>query len=171
MDLIAQQQRFTDWLREHGRILHHVVNGFAAGADREDLRQEVMLAVWKSIPSFRGQAKASTYLYRVCHNAALLWTRTERNYRQRVERFGNESPMEAAITGETGTDERLAELYAAIRALKPLDRSLILLFLDDLSYREMAGVLGLTESNVGVKLNRIKNQLTHTLKGTHHEPE
>ena len=171
MDLIAQQQRFTDWLKEHGRIIDHVVNGFAAGADREDLRQEVLLAVWKSIPSFRGQAKASTYLYRVCHNAALLWSRTERNYRQRVERFGNESPTEAAITGDSGTDEQLAELYAAIRALKPLDRSLILLFLDGLSYREMAGVLGLTESNVGVKLNRIKNQLTQTLKGKCHESE
>ena len=171
MDLIAQQKRFTDWLKEYGRIIHHAVNGFAAGTDRDDLRQEVLLAVWKSIPSFREQAKASTYLYRVCHNAALLWSRTERNYRQRVERFGNESPSEEAITGETGTDERLAELYAAIRALKPLDRSLILLFLDGLSYREMAGVLGLTESNVGVKLNRIKNQLTQTLREKDHEPE
>lgn len=171
MDLIAQHQRFTDWLQEHGRIIHHVVNGFAAGADREDLRQEVLLAVWKSIPSFREQAKSSTYLYRVCHNSALLWTRTERNYRQRVERFGNESPTEAAATGKTVADERLAELYAAIRALKPLDRSLILLFLDGLSYREIAGVLGLTESNVGVKLNRLKIQLTQTLREKDHELE
>lgn len=170
MDLITQQQRFTTWLKEYGRIIHHVVNGFAAGADREDLRQEVLLAVWKSIPSFREQAKASTYLYRVSHNAALVWTRTQRNYRRRVERFGSEIPTEETF-GETVTDERLAELYAAIRALKPVDRSLILLFLDGLSYREMAAVLGLTESNIGVKLNRIKNQLTQTLKETDHEPE
>lgn len=170
MDLITRQQRFTTWLKEHGRIIHHVVNGFAAGVDREDLRQEVLLAVWKSIPSFREQAKASTYLYRVSHNAALVWTRTQRNYRRRVERFGSETPTEETF-GETVTDERLAELYAAIHALKPVDRSLILLFLDGLSYREMAAVLGLTESNVGVKLNRIKNQLTQTLGEKDHEPE
>lgn len=170
MDLITQQQRFSEWLKEHGRIIHHVVNGFAAGADREDLRQEVLLAVWKSIPSFREQAKASTYLYRVSHNAALVWTRTQRNYRQRVERFGGETSTHEAF-GETVTDERLAALYAAIRVLKPVDRSLILLFLDGLSYREMAAVLGLTESNIGVKLNRIKNQLTQTLREKDHEPE
>lgn len=170
MEIITQQQRFTTWLKEHGRIIHHVVNGFAAGADREDLRQEVLLAVWKSIPSFREQAKASTYLYRVSHNAALVWTRAQRNYRRRVERFGCETPAEETF-GETATNERLAALYAAIHALKPVDRSLILLFLDGLSYREMAAVLGLTESNVGVKLNRIKIQLTQTLREKDHEPE
>ena len=68
------------------------------------------------------------------------------------------------------TDERLARLYSAIHQLKPLERSLILLSLDGLSYREMAEVLGLSESNVGVKLNRIKAQLTLTLKGNEHEP-
>ena len=69
------------------------------------------------------------------------------------------------------TDERLAKIYAAIHQLKPLDRSLMLLSLDGLSYREMAEVLGLSESNIGVKINRVKNQLTQTLKGNKHEPE
>ena len=64
-----------------------------------------------------------------------------------------------------------AKLYSAIRQLKPLERSLILMSLDGLSYREMAAVLGLSESNVGVKLNRIKNQLTQTLKGNKNEPQ
>jgi RNA polymerase sigma-70 factor (ECF subfamily) len=67
------------------------------------------------------------------------------------------------------TDERLVRLYAAIHQLKPLERSLILLSLDGLSYREMAEVLGLSESNVGVKLNRIKMQLSQNLKGNEHE--
>lgn len=171
MDIAEQQQRFTGWLREHSAILHHVVNGFAAGDDRNDLLQEVLLAVWKSIPAFRGQAKPTTYLYRVSHNAALLWTRTEKNYRRRVEQFSASAPSEFAAEPDSLTDERLAKIYAAIRALKPLDRSLMLLSLDGLSYRDMAEVLGLSESNVGVKINRIKNQLTQTLKGNEHEPE
>jgi RNA polymerase sigma-70 factor (ECF subfamily) len=78
VDIAEQQQRFADWMRDYSAIVHHVVNGFAAGDDRNDLLQEVLLAVWKSIPAFRGQARPTTYLYRVCHNAALLWIRTEK---------------------------------------------------------------------------------------------
>lgn len=170
MDIAEQQQRFTDCLRDHAAIVHHVVNGFATGDDRNDLLQEVLLAVWRSLPAFRGQAKRTTYLYRVCHNAALLWIRTEKNYRRRVEKFGA-LPAEAfAPSADALTDERLAKLYAAIHALKPVDRSLMLLLLDGVSYREMAEVLGLSESNVGVKINRLKTQLSQTLKGNEHEP-
>lgn len=156
-------------MREHGAIVHHVVNGFASGDDRNDLLQEVLLAIWKSIPGFRGHAKPTTYLYRVSHNTALLWVRAEKNYRRRVEQFSVHSgtfTRDADVTA----DERLAKIYAAIHRLKPLDRSLILLSLDGLSYREMAEVIGLSESNVGVKLNRIKNQLTQILKENTHEP-
>jgi RNA polymerase sigma-70 factor (ECF subfamily) len=163
VDITEQQQRFAEWTRDYSAIVHHVVNGFAACDDRNDLLQEVLLAVWKSIPAFRGQARATTYLYRVCHNAALLWIRTEKNYRRRLEQFGAFAPTEFACRGDALTDERLARLYAAIHQLKPLERSLILLLLDGLSYREMAEVLGLSESNVGVKLNRIKTQLTQNL--------
>lgn len=145
-------------------MVHHVVNGFAAGDDRNDLLQEVLLAVWKSIPAFRGQAKPTTYLYRVCHNAALLWIRTEKNYRRRVEQFSAVSAETLNADADSLADERLVKIYAAIHQLKPLDRSLMLLSLDGLGYREMAEVLGLSESNVGVKLNRIKTQLTQTLK-------
>ena len=171
MDIAEQQRRFADWTREHSAILHHVVNGFAAGADRNDLLQEVLLAVWKSIPSFRGQAQPTTYLYRVSHNAALLWTRTEKNYRRRVEQFSTSAPGGFCTEPDSLTDERLAKIYSAIRRLKPADRSLMLLSLDGLSYREMAEVLGLSESNVGVKINRIKIQLTQTLKENEHEPK
>ncbi len=171
MNIAEQQQRFADWLRDHSAILHHVVNGFAAGEDRNDLLQEVLLAVWKSIPVFRDHSKPTTYIYRVSHNAALLWIRTEKNYRRRVEQFGVSLPENFATDTNSLTDERLANIYAAIHLLRPLDRSLMLLSLDGLSYREMAEVLGLSESNVGVKINRIKNQLTQTLKGNEHEPE
>jgi len=122
VNIAEQQQRFAEWTREHSAILHHVVNGFAAGADRNDLLQDVLLAVWKSIPAFRDQAKPTTYLYRVSHNAALLWIRTEKNYRRRVEQFGASAPTGFAPDADSLTDERLAKLYSAIRQLKPVDR-------------------------------------------------
>lgn len=170
MNASEQQQRFIAWTTEHGAILHHVVNGFASGTDRHDLLQEVMLAVWKSIPSFRHQAKPTTYLYRVCHNAALMWTRSEKNYRLRIERFSAEADTRSDPEPESTTGDRLEQLYTAIHQLKPLDRSLMLMVLDSLSYREMAEILGLTESNVGIKISRIKSQLSQTLKRNDHEP-
>ena len=169
MDINEQQERFAEWMRDHSAILHRVVNGFANGDDRKDLLQEVMLAVWKSIPAFRQQAKPTTYLYRVSHNAALLWIRTQKNYRRRVEEFETSHADGLIRDPESSADERLEALYSAIRSLKPVDRSLILMSLDELSYREMSEVLGLSESNIGVRINRIKHQLFQILKGIEHE--
>jgi RNA polymerase sigma factor (sigma-70 family) len=164
-----QQQQFTAWTRDHSAILYHAVNGFAAGDDRNDLLQEVLLAVWKSIPAFRGQAKPTTYIYRVCHNAALLWLRTEKNYRRRVDQFGAFAQTDFDHEPNSLQAARLSQLYSAIRELKPLDRSLILMSFDGLSYRDMSEVMGLSESNVGVKINRIKGQLTQNLKGKNYD--
>jgi RNA polymerase sigma factor (sigma-70 family) len=165
VDINEQQRRFLEWTREYSAILHHVVNGFAAGDDRNDLLQEVLLAVWKSIPAFRGQAKATSYLYRVSHNAALMWMRSEKNYQKRITQFSASEPHDSIRDRDSLEEERLAQLYSAIRELKPFERSLILMSLDGVSYRDMAEVLGLSESNVGVKINRIKNQIAQTLKG------
>jgi RNA polymerase sigma-70 factor, ECF subfamily len=154
---------FERWMRDHIAILHRVAHAFALGADRHDLMQELMVAVWKAVPAFRGEAKPSTFIYRVSHHAALTWKRGQRSYRRKVEAFAVQGPAEG---GERGRheEEALERVYAAIHALPPLDRSLILLSLDGLSYREMADIHGLSESNVGVRLNRIRSRLAETLK-------
>ena len=163
MNLNDRHQCFERWMADHIAILYRVVNGFAESPDRNDLMQEIMLAVWKAIPSFRGQAQATTFIYRVSHNAALTWRRTQRNYIKRVEHaelFVGAQPLSSQ---PQLNDERLEQLYAAIRRLPEVDRSLVLLSLDGLSYQEMAGIHGISESNVGVRLNRIKQRLTKTL--------
>jgi RNA polymerase sigma factor (sigma-70 family) len=161
---------FASWLVRHAAVLHHVANGFAEGADRHDLMQELMLAVWQAVPAFRGGAQASTFIYRVAHNAALTWHRTQRNYRQKVERFGAlEISPSASAAGEVREREALEHTYAAIRRLPPLDRSLVLLHLDGVGYAEIAEIHGLTEGNVGVRLNRLKQKLTADLKDISHE--
>lgn len=175
MDAAEHELLFTCWTRDHAAILHKVVNAFAEGADRDDLRQELLLAVWRSVPAFRGEAQASTFLYRVSHNAALMWRRTRRTYETRLQQF-REEPMHSSTSapppgGDPGTlAERLECLYAAIRALPPLDRSLILLSLDGLSYRDMATIHGMSEGNVGARLTRARQKLTTTLKEHGHEP-
>ncbi len=163
-----QNTQFSAWLDQHAAVLHHVANGFAEGADRHDLMQELMLAVWRAIPVYRSGAQASTFIYRVAHNTALTWRRTQKNYRERIDRFGAQVATDPA-TDSRREHETLEHVYAAIRQLPPLDRSLILLHLDGVDYAGIAGIHGLTETNVGARLTRLRQKLTNDLENITHE--
>lgn len=171
MQAVEQQTVFDRWLADHAAVLHHVANGFAEGADRSDLMQELLLALWRAVPAYRGGAQPSTFIYRVAHNTALTWKRTERNYRRNVDRFETDvlrnTQAEPFAAGRE--HEALELLYTQIRRLPPVDRSLILLHLDGVSYAGMAEIHGLTESNVGVRLNRVKQKLADAMKEITHE--
>jgi len=170
MQAAEQHLLFDRWLADHAAVLHHVANGFAEGADRHDLMQELLLAVWRAVPAYRGGAQSSTFIYRVAHNTALTWKRTQKNYRQRLDRFEALHVPATAAADPAGRDgEALAHLYAAIRRLPPVDRSLILLHLDGVNYAGMAEIHGLTENNVGVRLNRLKQKLADALEEISHE--
>jgi len=162
MNSTEQQAIFDGWLRDHAAILHHVANGFATGADRHDLMQELMLALWRAVPAFRSASRASTFIFRVTHNAALTWKRAERGYRRRLDSFQELQPSEISTddASSASSTDSLELLYGAIRRLEPLDRSLVLLQLDGVSYAQIAEIHGLSESNVGVRLNRLKQKLT-----------
>lgn len=171
MTTAEQNACFTQWIDEHAAVLHHVANGFAEGTDRNDLVQELMLAVWRAVPAFKSTARPSTFIYKVAHNAALTWKRSQRHYQCRIEQYGS-LHLPDAESGSAPSDrerETLELVYAAIRQMPPLDRSLILLHLDGVSYAEMANIHGLSESNVGVRLNRLKQKLSESLKEVAHE--
>jgi RNA polymerase sigma factor (sigma-70 family) len=161
----TQAARFAEWMRDHVAILHRVVRAFATGDDCHDLMQEVMIALWRAAPVFAGASASSTFVYRVAHNAALLWHRTERKHRRRVAIAGEIDWMIRPESGRARADTpaRLELLYAAIRSLPPIDRSLILLSLDGLSYREIAEIHGLSESNVGARLTRLRKRLAEVM--------
>lgn len=161
----TQAARFADWMRDHIAILHRVVRAFATGDDCNDLMQEVMIALWRAAPAFLGASSASTFVYRVAHNAALLWYRSERRHRRRVGVAGEIDWMTRPEIGRARADtpSRLESLYSAIRSLTPIDRSLMLLSLDGLSYREIAEIHGLSESNVGARLTRLRKRLAEIL--------
>ena len=173
MDPLEQEALFRRWLANHAGLMWKAVRAFTATPeDAEDLFQEVALQLWISLPAFRGEAKESTWIYRVAFNTALVWKRDETRRHARQEHFFelNTPPEASAEPGATGCDEELVQqLYGAIRQLPRLDASLALMHLDGLSYREMSEVLGITENHVGVKLNRIRKQLAGMLKGAGHE--
>lgn len=168
-----QEQRFRQCLADHANVMWKVVRAFAATTqDQEDLLQEIAVQVWRSLPTFRGDAKASTWIYRVAFNTALVWKRDEKRRHAKHEKFFelNSTPEISLEHPAAARDEEMVQkLYIAIRQLPVLDASLALMHLDGLSYREMSDVLGITEGNVGVRLNRIRKQLADMLKGANDE--
>ena len=122
--------------------------------DREDLFQDIVLQLWRSYPTFRGGSKVTTWLYRVALNIAIT------RLRKKTGKFAELGPEAFQVpAAEGGPDEEMAAMYRAIQRLSQIDQALTLLYLEDCSYREMAEVLGISEANVGFKLNRIKAQL------------
>lgn len=153
---------FAEWLENYGGVPVKIARSFAANPeDQRDLLQEMYLHLWRSIESFAAQSKASTWIYRVCLNTAMTWQRSEK----RRHRFLNSTDLPDFYA----PSERLAKaplldaLYAAIRELRPVDRALILLYLEERSYREIGEIIGISESNTGVRLQRIKRELADRL--------
>ena len=158
-----EDEAFAAWLTPHLALLRRVARAFAEPADQHDLLQELTVAVWKAHPRFEGQNAPATFVWRVAHNAALTWRRGESRRRRR----GQAIAAEIVVRDQPGVDPQaalLARLYGAIRSLPLLDRSLILLSLEGATYEQIAGLHGLSTTNVGARLTRIRARLSTLLK-------
>jgi RNA polymerase sigma factor (sigma-70 family) len=157
----ASQEEFARLLAEHRGILHKIANTYCRGAaEREDLVQEICLQLWRSYPSYERERRFSTWMYRVALNTAISHVRGVRTRERHVVPLDEyESLARAAPTAPLETDERVASLYRFLHGLPKLDRALIVLYLDDRSYREIADVLGISETNVGTKISRVKQMM------------
>ena len=169
-----QNDVFLEWILSYDAILWKIARTYAPPGEHEDLHQDLLIALWHAVPLYRDQAKPSTFIYRVALNGALNWTRNRQRYlRRHVELDEIATPRSVCpnVQQESSGDQerRVEQLYAALGTLPEADRSLALLLLDDLSYREIAEVLGITENNVGVKLNRVKKRLTEQLRKLEYE--
>jgi RNA polymerase sigma-70 factor (ECF subfamily) len=162
-----RESLFKDWLDQHAGLVVKVARAYTLTADDcQDLMQEIFLQVWRSLAQFEGRASAATWSYRVALNTALSWQRNQR--RRQVNRqpiVEMHEVLEPAGDSAAHAENRelIERLYAAIRQLPKGDAALVLLYLDELSYREIAEVLGISESNVGVKLNRAKKNLAELM--------
>ncbi|MEZ5332542.1 MAG: sigma-70 family RNA polymerase sigma factor [Thermoanaerobaculia bacterium] len=148
--------RFARLVRENRRRLAGIAGSYARGEEVEDLTQEILLQLWRSLDSFAGRSSEATWLYRVALNTALGWRR-RRSRRSRFEVAVDGGELAASSrSAATGGERELTILRRFLASLSPEDRALFLLYLDDLTYREMAEITGLSESHVGVKLHRMK---------------
>ena len=172
----SDQQRFEALLREHRGIVFKVAGVYARNPhDREDLAQEIAAQLWRSFHSFdERRAKFTTWMYRVALNVAISYSRIARRGADRVEtldetHFGTLASTCEEQQAALEKDESIAALHAFIAQLDPLNRALVLLYLEDRSYMEIADVLGISETNVATKINRIKNKLRSQMTATETE--
>ena len=166
----APAQLFQEIYSQHIAIVWKTAHGFATSKeDRDDLFQEILISLWEALPNFEARAKLSTYVYRIAHRRALNWKRSQRRYDNKLTHYENDFPALSAASPDVADQARLEWLYRAINTLKPVDRTICLLLLDGLSYREMADIVGLTEENVGIRVHRCKQQLATLVDRSHEE--
>lgn len=153
---------FQAFISTHHRIISKVCNIYTdTSEDFNDYYQECVIQLWRSFDSFRGASKLSTWVYRVCLNVCLSQLRSKKRH---VPIAQSEIP-DQIDPSDNHDEENLAMLYTAIKRLKESDRAIILLYLEEKSYKEMSDILGITVTNVGAKVNRVKNQLKTIIDG------
>lgn len=151
------EREFLSVIKTYERVIYKVCYMYVTpNAPLSDLYQEVVLNIWKSFEKFRGESKISTWIYRIALNTCISFSRKEKNIPEVVM-----LPHEyaGAIDEEDELQVMLKELYRLINQLGQLDKSVILLYLEEKSYEEIAEIIGLTTTNVATKLSRIKDKL------------
>lgn len=157
-----------NWLDAHGAAVMKVARAYTlTREDAQDLAQEILLQAWQSLPKFGHRSNAATWFYRVALHTAMNWKRKDNPRRSNQQPLFEVHSLAADMTDtaeRAQQRETVERLYNAIHQLPKSDAALVLLYLDDLSYREMAEVLGISENNVGVKLNRARKALGEMMK-------
>lgn len=150
------EQEFMAMIREYERVIYKVCYLYTTPhATLGDLYQDVVLNLWKAFPKFRGECKMSTWVYRIALNTCISFLRKEKNIPEFITLTGEADRMEE----DDETQAMLKQLYRLINRLGQLEKSIVLLYLEEKSYEEIAEITGLTLTNVATKLSRIKDKL------------
>jgi len=156
----SEKERFIDLLKSNKGILYKITYSYCRGADdRKDLEQEIVIQLWRSLKHYDSRYKLSTWIYRIALNVAIS------HYRKDVKRQKSNVPINEAIFQIADDDsskeiEKRDELLAAfISQLDEFNKAIMILYLEDNSYKEISQTLGITETNVGTKINRIKRMI------------
>ncbi|BFM45299.1 sigma-70 family RNA polymerase sigma factor [Flavobacterium sp. CFS9] len=151
------KEQFIEVIREHKNIIYKICHTYCSNKENhKDLEQDIILQLWKSMDRYNGSVKMSTWLYRIALNTAISFYRKE-GKRKHI------SDQSILLISDDSYDTRLEEqtalLHEFIAKLNSLDKALMVLYLDDTRYRDIAVILGISESNIATKINRIKSKL------------
>ena len=159
----ASDKEFVALLEENQNIVHKICRLYTNGKDQHnDLFQEITIQLWRAFPKFRGDAKFSTWMYRVALNTAITLYRKSK---RRIQTQDYDSVMYKITADEYDdtVEEQLKIMYAAVKELNDIDKALVFLYLEDKNYSEISETLGITEVNARVKMNRVKGKLRKIL--------
>jgi RNA polymerase sigma-70 factor (ECF subfamily) len=148
---------FASLVERNRRRLEGIARSYAPGPEWEDLYQEILVQLWKSLPNFAGRSSIDTWLYRVALNTAITYRR-QASRAPLVQGSTSEALATASNPCVPGARSELAILEEFLQSLGKVDRALLLVYLDDRSYREIAEITGLSETNVGARLSRLKKR-------------
>ena len=169
-----KKNRFNRIVSENGDRIQRICRYYNSNAeDQKDMYQEVLVNIWRSLDNFRGDSALSTWIYRIAVNTSLSFTgKTFKRMKlqisadtQNLNSILDEENLEAKLKQES----QLNRLQDELNLLSVIDKTLISLMLEGLTMREIADIIGITESNVRVKIHRIKGELKNKLKGNDHE--
>ena len=151
---------FIQFLESHKGIIYKVANAYCRDEeDRKDLIQEIIVQLWRSFGKYDPQYKRSTWTYRIALNVSISFYRKEKKRTEPTTALSDDILRVVAPSEDTVLQENVALLYQFINQLSALPRALMILYLDEKSYAEIADILGITETNVATKVSRIKQQL------------
>jgi RNA polymerase sigma-70 factor (ECF subfamily) len=154
-----RQETFQSMVEEHKKILYKVCHSYCRDREsRDDLAQEILVQLWRSFARFDGRCRFTTWMYRIALNVAITFYRRE-STRNRHVISAEERVLEIADQKHSEPDDEVRLLYEFIDALDPLNKALLLLYMDERSYQEIADVLGITETNVATKIGRLKRKM------------
>jgi RNA polymerase sigma-70 factor, ECF subfamily len=152
-------------ITENQGAIHKVCNIYAnSREDREDLKQEIILQLWKSYPGFQGTAKFSTWMYRIAFNTAITNIRRSKRH-PIIEALSGVEQYIPAKEDIGYMDDDMNSLFKAIAKLKDVEKAIVTLYLEEKSYKEIGEIVGISEKNVSVKIVRVKNKLNKLING------
>lgn len=165
-DAAGQLSVFERILKDYELPLRRLTASYASGqADRDDLYQEIAVAIWTALPRFRGDSSERTWVYRIAHNIAISAS-IRRKRRTEHETFLNHDAVSESLDPEAQSldGERQRLLIEAVRSIRGLDKQIVVLYLEGLSNDEIAEVAGLTEGAIATRLSRLRVQLAQFIK-------
>jgi RNA polymerase sigma-70 factor (ECF subfamily) len=156
----VEREQFIPVMRANQNLIYKICHSYCPDPEsRKDLQQEILMQLWNSFSKFDGRVKISTWIYRIALNTAISY------YRKDCKHRNNKVAMDASVISLSGfeqeseKDERIVMLYQFIERLDEMDKALMLLYLDGNKYKDIADVLGISETNVATKISRIKKSL------------
>jgi RNA polymerase sigma-70 factor (ECF subfamily) len=159
-----KRQEFIGLISRHQHLIRKVAAiYYKKPEDQEDAFQEILLSLWKAYPTFEGRSKLSTWIYRVALNTVLAGFRKASN-----KVYHNQSDIDISeeLLGGSEKDmsEEISVLYKSIEKLSDVEKAIIMLYMEEKTYDDIADIMGMTKTNVGVKINRIKKKLKEIYK-------